>query len=284
MLVAPRLAWALYALLILHAVPTSAIKNHATLRGRSSFRAIRRALVRDSNTATLPEGGGPASQEELQEKLSRMGLAKLVKRAEDEGIDSDALDKAMEGSEPKKSVIALLVEKHKVDSPDQLKSELSALRLMELVKRAEKDDVNDAALDKAMDSKNPKAALIALVVAKHESGANLEEKLTAELEKLSLRKLLERAEKDDVSDDALGDAMESNNPKNEVIAQIVEKKTEAGTKESTGAVSPRGQSPLGQGAAGNNAAPQRMADRPPLRKARRRRRKEPLSLKRKPPS
>ena len=95
----------------------------------------------------------------------------LQKRAASAGISDAELETAMDSPDIKASLIKLVLEQHTfatsaVDATRQaLRSELNGLRLMALQKRAADAGVADTDLEDAMDTTDPKAALIALVLA-----------------------------------------------------------------------------------------------------------------------
>jgi hypothetical protein len=99
-----------------------------------------------------------------------MRLMALHKRATADGVDAAAVEAAMDADEPKKELTALLLEKHAaVASEDEggtqaLLEELQGLKLMVLYGRGSDAGVAAVLLDDAMDSDEPKAALIELIV------------------------------------------------------------------------------------------------------------------------
>eukprot|EP01051_Picozoa_sp_SAG22_P015044 SAG22_NODE_1914_length_3320_cov_3.030418_2_plen_205_part_00 len=107
----------------------------------------------------------------LQKELQGMKLMALHKRAIAEGVPSDAVDDAMETSQPKQEVIALLVAQLSAagalasEQQQKLREELTGVRLMALHARAITAKISDDQIEDAMESDDPKGGLIELLVA-----------------------------------------------------------------------------------------------------------------------
>ena len=87
------------------------------------------------------------------------------------GIDEGQVDDAMDSDEPKAQLIELLVKRH-VSMPGagnarvaELRRELQELTVSKLVKRATADGVLEKQVEAAVDSDDPKSALVELVLA-----------------------------------------------------------------------------------------------------------------------
>ena len=96
---------------------------------------------------------------------------KLHARALADGVESAAVDEAMDGEDPKGTLISLVLAQHadseaagKTEALETLRAELQGLRVMELHKRAAGAGVEAGRADDAMDSDDPKAELIALLL------------------------------------------------------------------------------------------------------------------------
>jgi hypothetical protein len=113
----------------------------------------------------------------LRAELEGMRLMALHRRAEEEtGVDPAAIEDAMESDAPKLALVALLLAPHLAataaaaessseDRQEELREELQALRLMALYKRANAEEGLDAsAVEAAMESDDPKASLVALLL------------------------------------------------------------------------------------------------------------------------
>jgi hypothetical protein len=107
----------------------------------------------------------------LTAELSALKMGALSKRAVDAGVDGDALAAAQDEGDTA-AVVALIVAKE-VDPAQELRSELSALKLGALSKRAGAAGVDADALAAAQDEGDT-AAIIALIVAKVSQTALLE--------------------------------------------------------------------------------------------------------------
>ena len=113
-----------------------------------------------------PEDVGAAS---VREELQALKIMTLYRRAAKEGLDSALIEEAMESEDPKGELIALFLAARADKPADQearLREELEGLRLMQLRKRALAAGVDEAAVDDAMDGRQPKVVLIELVLAR----------------------------------------------------------------------------------------------------------------------
>ena len=170
---------------------------------------------------------------DLRREYEGLQLKELRKRAKDAGMLADALDQAMDSDAPKEELIAFLIRQQAASADSRacdaaLLSELQALRLKELRKRAKDVGATGEELDAAMDEDEPNDAVIQLILALRESvddqSSNREElklKLLAELQEMRLKDLRKRAKKDGISDDALDSAMDADEPEAAVIELIV---------------------------------------------------------------
>jgi hypothetical protein len=100
----------------------------------------------------------------------------LTKRAEDMGVPDDSIDQAMDGKDPKSSLVELVlpmlcaVSRNDPDVTSQQadiqarRSELQKMTLRALTKHADEVDLADEKIERAMDSDDPKHALIELLL------------------------------------------------------------------------------------------------------------------------
>jgi lambda repressor-like predicted transcriptional regulator len=120
-------------------------------------------------------GGGRGSQlphvetaeTALRQELQGLRLKELRKRAREAGVDEEALENSTDAPDPKSAVIALLLELSDASSAGDaaLRQELQGLRLKELRKMAREAGVDDNALEDALEAGDPKAEVIALLLA-----------------------------------------------------------------------------------------------------------------------
>ena len=107
---------------------------------------------------------------ELRRELHGLRLMALQKRAMSEGADKSAVTLAVDSCDPKNALIELLLQSHaSVVQADgvrmtNLRHELSSLTLMALQKRAAGAGFSDEQLESAVDSNQPKDALIGMLV------------------------------------------------------------------------------------------------------------------------
>ena len=160
----------------------------------------------------------------------------LHQRATAEGCDASDVDDAMDSDDPKAALIELLVKCSSGggagESDEQLRAELQGMRVMALHKRALSDGADETAVDGAMDSDDPKAELVTLILAQHagadpqaaEAAAKAKalETLRAELQPLRVMELYKRAVSAGVDAAQAEDAMDVDDPKAELIALLLD--------------------------------------------------------------
>jgi hypothetical protein len=108
----------------------------------------------------------------LEAELSQLSLKELRKKAAEAGCDDDAIENARDMDDPKAALIALIVAATPVASQASVgptaaeqEAELQACKVPELRKKAAEAGCDDDAIEDARDMDDPKAALIALIVA-----------------------------------------------------------------------------------------------------------------------
>ena len=212
-------------------------------------------------------------EDKLRQELAQLTLSALQRRALASGVDRDAVDAALDG-EGREALQALILESEARDSPaprpgpehaaadadssaepaaarvhlsdaharaggegqpsDALRRELEPLRLKQLRARARDAGIDAEALEDALDSDQPKATVIALLVAGAEARAAGVTAETARLQGapvagsraeykgLKTMALYARAIAAGVDAAKAEDAMEHTNPKDALIALLLE--------------------------------------------------------------
>ena len=107
----------------------------------------------------------------MSAKLSAMRVMALHEMALAEGVPASVADDAMDDDDPKAALIGLIVSC--ADSSGgggaELRRELEGLRLKELRARARSEGVGAEAMAAAMDSDDPRAALVEALAARREA-------------------------------------------------------------------------------------------------------------------
>jgi hypothetical protein len=148
-----------------------------------------------------------AAGAELRAALEGLSILKLLKRATKLGVP-EAVTDAVE--ESKEDMVELLVAWAGDDTPSaaaareaaELRADLDGLSIRKLLQKAEDLGIPEAQIEAAEESDTPKEALLALLLSPRSPGApglcasgSAAAELRAELEGLSIRKLLQRATK-----------------------------------------------------------------------------------------
>eukprot|EP01045_Picozoa_sp_COSAG04_P016770 COSAG04_NODE_1430_length_6798_cov_9.576205_3_plen_331_part_00 len=116
-----------------------------------------------------PDEPTNGAEADIRRELQALKIMTLYRRAAKEGLDSALTEEAMESEDPKGELIALFLAARadKVGEQEaRLRKELEGLRLMQLHKRALAAGVEEAAVEDAMDGRQPKVVLIELVLAR----------------------------------------------------------------------------------------------------------------------
>ena len=129
-------------------------------------------LVLAATRASSDDSTG-GKEHHLRAQLQGLRLKGLRKRAKADGVDATDLDEAMDDDEPEATLIDLILTMHALSKSSRdisserqaLIAELQSLRLKELRKRAKGTSISADQLDDTMDTDDPKAALIALLLA-----------------------------------------------------------------------------------------------------------------------
>lgn len=109
----------------------------------------------------------------------------LMKKAREIGVDGAKLEEAAAGENTRGAILELILGAAKVEAAAEaeaaakranggLKAELAGLSVMALEQRAEKEGVDDAKLDEAMEAANSKEAIIALILDKVQPKSKVE--------------------------------------------------------------------------------------------------------------
>ena len=160
----------------------------ATLESESAFDDRMSALSREIGTRgradAEPAGDEPEPSPEesegvaniqqphsaLREELARLKVSALEQRALAVGASADATEDALDDDDPKAALIGLIVScaGSSGGGGAELRRELEGLRLKELRARARSEGVGAEAMAAAMDSDDPRAALVEALAARSE--------------------------------------------------------------------------------------------------------------------
>jgi hypothetical protein len=147
-----------------------------------------------------------------EEELSGLSVKDLRSRAAAAGVSEDAIEDARDGDDPKKDLIALILA---AQTGSQMSAEeLSGLSVKDLRSRAAAAGVSEDAIEDARDGDDPKKDLIALILATQSNP--LAEMLAA----LPMKDLRSRAAAAGVNEDAIEEARDGSQPKEDLIALI----------------------------------------------------------------
>jgi hypothetical protein len=103
-----------------------------------------------------------------------------------------------------------------------LRDELSCLKLKVLRKRASDEGISEDEVEDAIDSDEPKAALIDLLVERHASKSTQDSDVQSELRGMSVRDLRARAKEAGIDQDEVDDATDSDEPKAAIVALLMQ--------------------------------------------------------------
>eukprot|EP01043_Picozoa_sp_COSAG02_P068321 COSAG02_NODE_11303_length_1751_cov_5.776634_1_plen_227_part_00 len=108
-----------------------------------------------------------------------------------------------------------------VSATTALRQELSCLQLKGLRKRARDEGILEDEVEDAIDSDDPKAALVDLLVERHTTQST-DDDVQSELLGMSIRDLRARAKEAGIGEDEVDDATDSDNPKAAVVALLTQ--------------------------------------------------------------
>eukprot|EP01052_Picozoa_sp_SAG31_P042253 SAG31_NODE_6654_length_1935_cov_2.828976_1_plen_464_part_01 len=171
--------------------------------------------------AHMLQAADPKAIETRRAEMTQMSLLELRRQAKVAGLGSDVLEDALDSSDPKATMIKILLEhepKHS-DARDELSAELQslqAMRLTELRQRAKELGVDDEMLEETLEAADPKAAVISLVVEKIGTASSPSASTTPAMEtrrlemtQMSLLELRRQAKVAGLGSDVLEDALDS---------------------------------------------------------------------------
>ena len=179
---------------------------------------------------TAETSGSPMVQQKMREDLQKLKVSALKKQAVSAGIAAEALEEADDADDTKSAVIELLISQEcqelqpKADPHDSLRLELARLRLKELRARAKAEGVDTEQMEDALDSDQPKKAVIELLV----GIASVAESMRLQLSGLRLKELRARAKQAGHSTELLEEAADSEEPKAAVIELLLSPAPRAG--------------------------------------------------------
>ena len=136
----------------------SALSREIGVRGRADAVA--------AADAPEPQTDQP-SPSSLRDELAGLKVSALHKRALADGASAEATEDAMDDDSPKAALIELILSlagSGGNSGEAELRQELEGLRLKELRARARSEECDDGAMAEAMDSDDPKAAFVQLLL------------------------------------------------------------------------------------------------------------------------
>ena len=208
---------------------------------------------------------GRVASSGLHLELEGLRVMALQRRALTEGIDESHIEDAMDGNDPKQALIALLLQQcasetdgEEVKLQAARREELQGLRVMALQKKAIAEGVEPSKLEDAMDSDEPKATLIELLLTTDGAGATTESlrqdyqphldvaevapaeaaheiptedvatvELQQKLRSLRLKALRQQARAEGIAESVLEEATDAEDPNEAVIAILIQKHAES---------------------------------------------------------
>jgi hypothetical protein len=117
-----------------------------------------------SRAVTESVGAGHATT--LMQELRALKLTALHKRVVSLGLDADAVEHAMDQPDPSAALVELIIANSPPEPPpcpSLAREELEAMRVRDLVQRAQANGLGEAALD-AMDADDPRGELVELLL------------------------------------------------------------------------------------------------------------------------
>jgi hypothetical protein len=208
------------------------------------------ATTTGSADGMVQEVQAAAQQEEvLRAELAPLKMKMLKQRALAAGVQPDVIEDVDDADDPREAIIEILIVVEAtttgsefvrstaepepelspaVADPDELvrvaelRTELQAMRLTALHKRAAAEGLDEDAVEDALEAEIPKAALMELLI-KHAASKGPTDRVLAlrqELEGLRLTALQQRAEQEGVDAAAVEDAMDTDAPKSALITLL----------------------------------------------------------------
>eukprot|EP01047_Picozoa_sp_COSAG01_P022626 COSAG01_NODE_1350_length_10605_cov_43.649743_1_plen_695_part_00 len=120
----------------------------------------------------LPPAEDGAAVVALRAELAGLRLLALQQKALEAGVEEHAIDTAIEGSDPKRSLVALILSRAAARAAETqqaarraaLRAELSGMKPLALCARAKEMGVDDAVVDQAYDADDVKGSLMNVIV------------------------------------------------------------------------------------------------------------------------
>ena len=209
----------------------------------------REAIIEILLNAAEQASASSNSTEMLRAELAPLKMKMLKQRALAAGVQPDVIEDVDDADDPREAIIEILIAVEAattgsefvrstaepepelspaVADPDEivcvaeLRTELQAMRLTALHKRAAAEGLDEDAVEDALEAEIPKAALMELLI-KHAASKGPTDRVLAlrqELEGLRLTALQQRAEQEGVDAAAVEDAMDTDAPKSALITLL----------------------------------------------------------------
>eukprot|EP01046_Picozoa_sp_COSAG06_P007769 COSAG06_NODE_385_length_16466_cov_2.440582_9_plen_550_part_00 len=183
---------------------------------------------------------------DLAAQLRRLRLGELKTRAEGEGIADADIVAALDAGDPREALVALVAARTLRGGEEDLRLRMSELRMGALHQRAAAEDIGREELASALDSDDPKGALIVLLVeaaarrgqggaadveAEPEPDSSETKELRRELQAMRTAALRSRALAEGVDADAVEEALDADNPKMVLINLLLSHAASRGPSE-----------------------------------------------------
>lgn len=195
----------------------------------------KKALVALILGATCPSSVLDAAytHSSLRRELATLKRSELRKRAQAAAVDRARLEQAADCDDPAEAcalLVDLICEQNALDDTPQEDSRraFSSLKLKELRQRAKDGGMSADELESAMDTDEPAQTLIEFLAQRHEADIQLraaEVSLRAELTKLTMREVRQRAKDAGATTEELVDAMDADEPKAAMIELVLAPRT-----------------------------------------------------------
>ena len=174
-------------------------------------------------------GDGSSGIARLREELRELKQGALAGRAKAAGADEPAVEEALDAGDPRAALIDLIL-RHSSAPGDaataELRAQLATLKQGALAKRAREAGVDEADVEEALDADDPKEALVALILAAAPGVPSAA--MRSELQGMKLRALKARAAAAGVGREALADADDTDDIREEVILLILQQEARRG--------------------------------------------------------
>ena len=118
----------------------------------------------------------------------RPRLGELLSRTREAGVGEAAIEAALDGDDPHAALMAALPPGEGADDGERRRQELAPLRVGALRQRAIEDSIEASAIEAALNSNDPRSALVALILGaaapshRHADGESSSEQLSGAME------------------------------------------------------------------------------------------------------